>query len=143
MYKLIEQMEGFREVCYYCTAGKRTIGYGSTFYKDGSPIKDGDFITRAEARDLLEWYCREHIKLPKGDWNLNQKRALYSLIYNIGQPAFDKSKCKKALEAKDWKEACKQWDWNKVNGKFCKGLERRRVAEKRLFFFDIFPYLPF
>lgn len=143
MYTLIKQFEGCKLTAYYCPAGKLTIGYGNTFYKDGSPIKEGDVITKAEAEDLLDWYCREHIKLPKREWSLNQKRALYSLIYNIGQSAFDRSKCKKAIEKQDWAEAHKQWDWTKANGKELKGLVRRRNAEKKLFFDEIVLDIPF
>ena len=143
MYTLIKQFEGCKLTAYYCPAGKLTIGYGNTFYKDGSPIKEGNTITKAEADDLLEWYCRENIKLPKGEWDLKQKQALYSLIYNIGQSAFDKSKCKKAIERQDWEEAYKQWDWTKANGKELKGLVKRRNAEKKLFFYNIVLDIPF
>lgn len=143
MYTLIKQFEGFSEVAYYCPAGILTIGYGNTFYKDGSKIKEGDLITKTEADDLLDWYCREHITLPKGEWSLNQKRALFSLLYNIGMSAFNKSKCKKAIERKDWVEAYKNWDWVKSNGKVLKGLVRRRNAEKKLFFEEIRLNIPF
>ena len=143
MYTLIKQFEGCELTSYYCAAGKLTIGYGNTFYKDGSPIKEGDTITKAEADDLLDWYCREHITLPKGEWNLKQKQSLYSLLFNIGMPAFNKSKCKKAIEKQDWAEAYKQWDWTKANGKELKGLVRRRNAEKKLFFDDIVLDIPF
>jgi lysozyme len=143
MFTLIKQFEGCELTAYYCPAGKLTIGYGNTFYKDGSPIKEGDTITKAEAEDLLSWYCREHIKLPKGEWNLKQKQALYSLIYNIGQSAFDRSKCKKVIEKQEWAEAYKQWDWTKANGKELKGLVRRRNAEKKLFFDEIVLDIPF
>jgi len=34
-----------------------TIGWGSTFYKDSSPIKLGDRITQAQADDLYEFNC--------------------------------------------------------------------------------------
>ena len=143
MYNLIKQFEGCELSAYYCAAGKLTIGYGNTFYKDGSLVKEGDTITKAEAEDLLDWYCREHITLPKGEWSLNQKRALCSLLYNIGKNAFNKSKCKKAIERQDWAEAYKQWDWTKAIGKELKGLVRRRNAEKKLFFDELVLDVPF
>lgn len=143
IYLLIKQFEGCKLDAYYCPAHIPTIGWGNTTYKDGTCVKIGDKITQAEADDLLEWYCRENIKLPKGEWNLKQKQALYSLIYNIGQSAFDKSKCKKAIENKDWAEAHKQWDWTKANGKELKGLVKRRNAEKKLFFDKITLDIPF
>jgi lysozyme len=143
MNLLIKQFEGFSEVAYYCPAGKLTIGYGNTFYKDGTMVKQGDTITKTEAEDLLDWYCRECITLPKGNFSAEQREALYSLIFNIGQSAFDKSKCKKAIEKKDWEEAYKQWDWTKANGKELKGLVKRRNAEKKLFFKNIVLDIPF
>ena len=133
MYTLIKQFEGCELTSYYCAAGKLTIGYGNTFYKDGSPVKEGDTITKAEAEDLLAWYCREHVKLPKGEWNLKQKQALYSLAYNTGG-SFYKSKCFKAIEKEEWETAFKEWNWVRAGGKILKGLQRRRKEERKLFF---------
>jgi lysozyme len=64
----------------------------------------------------------------------DQKAALYSLIYNIGQLAFDRSVCKKAIENMDWTTAYRNWDWIRANGKVMKGLIRRRQMERELFF---------
>ena len=131
---LIKDSEGFREEAYKCQAGKWTIGYGSTFYQDKSPVQEGDTITRDKAEELLHWYCNTQIKYPRNDLNDDQKAALCSLIYNIGQGAFDKSKCKKAIVEGNWAEAHKQWDWVTANGKLLSGLVIRRQKEKRLFF---------
>ena len=131
---LIKEAEGFREEAYKCPAGKWTVGYGSTHYQDGTPVKEGDTITREKAEELLNWYCDTQIKYPRKDLSDNQKSALCSLIYNIGQSAFDKSKCKKAIVAGDWEEAHRQWDWVTANGKILPGLVIRRQKEKELFF---------
>ena len=131
---LIKEAEGFREEAYKCPAGKWTVGYGSTRYQDGTPVKEGDTITREKAEELLNWYCNTQIKYPRKDLTDNQKSAICSLIYNIGQSAFDKSKCKKAIVAGDWEEAHRQWDWIMANGKILPGLVIRRQKEKELFF---------
>ena len=131
---LIKDAEGFRKEAYKCPAGKWTIGYGSTFYQDKTPVKEGDTITREKADELLHWYCDTQIKYPRKDLSDNQKSALCSLIYNIGQSAFDKSKCKKAIVAGDWAEAHRQWDWVTAGGKILPGLVIRRQKEKKLFF---------
>lgn len=131
---LIKDSEGFREEAYKCPAGKWTIGYGSTFYQDKSPVQEGDTITRDKAEELLNWYCDTQIKYPRNDLNDDQKAALCSLIYNIGQGAFDKSKCRKAIVNSDWQEAHRQWDWITANGKILPGLVIRRQKEKNLFF---------
>lgn len=131
---LIKDAEGFSDVAYVCPAGKLTIGYGSTFYQDKTPVKEGDTITREKAEELLHWYCDTQIKYPRNDLTDNQKSALCSLIYNIGQSAFDKSKCKRAIVEGNWQEAYRQWDWVTANGRILPGLVIRRQKEKRLFF---------
>ncbi len=140
-YMLLKKWEGFKSKPYLCPAGVPTIGYGSTIYPDEKKVtlKDPE-ISEQYARDILMWYCTTKIKLPKGIWSCNQKEALYCLIYNIGQPAFNISKCRKALETGDWQTAFREWDWNKVRNQktgkleFCEGLEKRRKEERELFF---------
>ena len=132
---LIEKFEGFNSIPYICPAGKPTIGLGSTFYEDGTPVKMTDKpITKERARELVRWYCETQIKYPRKDLNDDQKSAICSLIFNIGQSAFDRSKCKKAIVAGDWAEAHRQWDWITANGRVLPGLVIRRQKEKQLFF---------
>lgn len=132
-YWLIKKWEGLHLEAYICPAGKPTIGWGNTTYENGRSVQIGDKITQERAEQLLDWYCST-ITLPKGNFTENQKEALYSLIYNIGQAAFNKSNCKKAIEAGDFTTAKKNWDWIRSNGKVLPGLVNRRKEEKRLFF---------
>lgn len=133
MHELIKKYEGCRLTAYKCPAGIWTIGYGTTVYPNGQPVKRGDKCTQAEADSLLEWYVKNKIQLPSGI-NKNQTAALQSLIYNIGQGAFDRSSLKKAIVAKDWKAVWKNWDWVTGGGKFLNGLAKRRAEELMLFF---------
>lgn len=133
MHELIKKYEGCRLTAYKCPAGIWTIGYGTTVYPNGQPVKRGDKCTQAEADSLLEWYVKNKIQLPSGI-NKNQAAALQSLIYNIGQGAFDRSSLKKAIVAKDWKAVWKNWDWVTGGGKFLNGLAKRRAEELMLFF---------
>ena len=133
LFYLIKKYEKCKLEAYLCPAGVPTIGWGTTIYMNGRKVKLGDKITQEEADNLLFWFC-SHIVLPKGQFGVNQKIALYSLIYNIGQGAFDRSKCKKAIEKQDWRTAYKEWTWTKANGKELKGLVKRRNEEKTLFF---------
>lgn len=68
-----------------------TIGWGSTFYQDGSPIRLGDVISQSQADALYDFNCREKF------WNVlqrsipywpemsdKQKAALCSFAYNNG-----------------------------------------------------------
>src|ERR1017187_7825634 len=51
---LIEGSEGFKQSPYRCPAGVPTIGLGSTFYEDGTPVRMIDpAITIGRARSLM------------------------------------------------------------------------------------------
>ena len=136
---IIKKYEGCRLSAYKCPAGVWTVGYGTTVYPDGSKVKEGDQITQAKAEALLLDYVINKIMPNIRDLGLtdNQEAALASLIYNIGWGAFAKSKCYKAIKAKDWETVFKNWDWCKGDGKFLKGLAKRRAEEMFLFFQDI------
>lgn len=133
MYELIKKYEGCRLTAYKCPAGVWTIGYGTTVYPNKQPVQEGDHISSAEAEAFLTMYIKQNIKLPTG-LNKNQQEALTSLIYNIGQGAFDRSSLKKAIIAQDWKAVYKNWDWVTGGGKFLRGLAKRRAEELMLFF---------
>lgn len=133
MYELIKKYESCRLTAYKCPAGVWTIGYGTTVYPNKQPVREGDRISRAEAEAFLTMYIKQNIKLPTG-LNQNQQEALTSLIYNIGQGAFDRSSLKKAIIAQDWKAVYKNWDWVTGGGKFLKGLAKRRAEELLMFF---------
>lgn len=130
---LIKKHEKCKLNAYLCPAGVPTIGWGTTYYMNHRRVKLGEKITQEEADNLLMWYC-SHIVLPKGQFGVNQKVALYSVIYNVGQDGFDNSKCRKAIEKQDWKTAFKEWNWVKSKGKILKGLVKRRKEERALFF---------
>ena len=51
--ELIKHFEGLRLTAYVCIGGKPTIGYGSTYYEDGSRVNLGDVITLQQANELL------------------------------------------------------------------------------------------
>ena len=136
---LIKKYEGFRADAYKCPAGVWTIGYGSTTYADGTPVKKGDKISQSTAESLLEDYLIKNIRKNLVGLSLNdgQMAALESLIYNIGWGAFSKSKCYKALKEKDWETFYNQYDWVKGGGKFLLGLAKRRAEELYWFFKDL------
>ena len=136
---LIKKYEGLSLKAYKCPAGINTIGYGTTSYPDGTPVKSGDVITKEKAEALLLDYVINKIMPNIRDLGLssNQEAALCSLIYNIGAPAFLKSKCYKAIKAKDWETVFANWDWIKGGGKVLNGLIKRREEERYLFFSDI------
>ena len=93
---LIKSFEGLALKPYLCPAGVPTIGYGSTFYEDGTKVTLKDKkITEAKAVKMLlhevaasekyvDVFCQDVI-------NQNQFDALVSFVYNIGPNALKSS----------------------------------------------------
>ena len=133
---LIKKYEGFVAKAYVCPAGVLTIGYGTTVYPDGKPIKKGDTITKEKAEACLIDYLNKNVRPKLAPLKLKQcqQAALESLIYNIGYGAFSRSKCYKALQSKDWATFVKEYDWFKGGGKVLPGLLKRRTEELYIFF---------
>lgn len=136
---LIKYWEKLRLDAYHCSAGVCTIGWGSTSYTDGSPIKIGDKINEQTAQDLFEYHvkkCEDSVSsvimIPVTD---NEFSAMVSLCYNIGTSAFKKSTLVKLLNSKSSKEdvAYQILLWNKSKGKVLNGLSKRRKDEHDLF----------
>lgn len=139
MTDLIKKYEGLRLQSYKCPKGVWTIGYGNTTHPDGTPIKEGEYITELQAEAYLNDYLIKNVypvfsKIP---YNLTkwQKDALASLIYNWNAAGFLKSKLYRAICDKDWESVCREWDFgfkNNLNGIF-----KRRTEELSMFMRDI------
>ena len=138
-YGLIKLFEGFSAKPYKCPAGVPTIGYGSTFYEDGTKVKMTDSpITEARGMDLLanvvNDFSKQVNKLIKAEINQNQYDAIVDFAYNVGVANLASSTLLKKVNAKLFKEAAEQFPrWNKANGVVLSGLTKRRNAEKDLF----------
>lgn len=84
-------------------------------------------------------FARKAVRsLVKVDLNANQKEALISFIFNVGEVGFKASTLLRRLNEGDYKRASEEFKrWNKmtVGGKkvVSKGLTNRREAEARLF----------
>lgn len=87
---IIRKWEGLRLQSYKCPAGIWTIGYGSTKYTDGRPVKPNQKITKEEAEELLlseVEKIRQALAVRLKFWHLmndNQKAAVISFAYNFG-----------------------------------------------------------
>lgn len=131
------EFEGLRKAPYLCPAGVPTIGYGSTYYKDGRRVKLTDPpISEKEARDLLEYtLVNEFLMgvLKASPLLINHPSALGALssfAYNLGVPRYRASTLRKRVEERDWEGAREEiLLWRKSGGKILPGLERRRRAE--------------
>lgn len=141
---ILRKFEGCRLVAYKCPAGKWTIGYGSTFYADGTPVQEGDKIDQETANRLLDITIEKfekQVKLLLGDTLLVTlpKEAIDPLIsfsFNVGANAFAKSTLLKKIKLNkldfDGIEA-EFMKWNKAGGKVLDGLTKRRKAEFQLY----------
>lgn len=134
---LIKSFEGLKLQAYLCPANVPTIGYGST---KGLTRNDlgRKTITEAEAtRLLLEDVARFEKavdKLVKVKLTENQRGALVSFTYNLGEGNFGSSTLLKKVNAGDFKAAQSEFaKWDKAGGKVLAGLTRRRAAEAKLF----------
>lgn len=138
--ELIKQFEGLSLKPYLDVVNIPTIGYGSTYYEDGTKVTLKDKpITEQRATELLEFIANktfsENInKVVKVPLNQNQFDALVSFAYNIGNKNFNWSTLLKKLNLSDYIGASLEFGrWNQANGKILNGLVLRRQKEKELF----------
>jgi GH24 family phage-related lysozyme (muramidase) len=117
-----------------------TIGWGSTFYKDSSPIKLGDRITQAEADELYDFNCYNKYwkalvaNVPKwSEMSDKQRAALCSFAYNNGADFYGgsgHSTITRNLRERDWRAVPGSLMMYRNPGdKVEVGLGRRRRAE--------------
>lgn len=138
---LIKKYEGFRSKPYKCPAGIPTIGYGSTYYEDGTKVKLTDPpITEDRATKLLVALLVSFEKAVdsymRDDINQNQFDALCVFAYNVGTNALRNSTlCKKVnREPNDPLIRQEFLKWDKANGQKMLGLTKRRSEEADLYF---------
>lgn len=144
--EIIKSFEGLRLKPYLCPAGVPTIGYGTTVYPDGKPVKLSDPpVTPEQAEAYLLQTLKKFeegvSKLVTVSINDNEFSALVSFAYNVGLEALKKSTLLKLLNAGVKREAVADQllRWNKAGGKELPGLTRRRQAERSLFLQPVIP----
>lgn len=141
--KLIQEYEDFRAKAYLDIKGVPTIGFGTTYYQDGTKVQLGDICTRSQAE---AWFMNDCKALDAFlDRNVTQKKltqnqfdALASFIYNVGRNAFIGSTMYRLIKLGKMKEAAEEflrWDKVTINGKkvSSQGLLNRRKKERALF----------
>jgi lysozyme len=137
---LVKSFEGLKLDAYRCSANKETIGYGNTFYEDGSKVKMGDKITPERADKLLTFILdkfEDSVKrLVTSDLNDNQLSAVVSFAYNCGVNNLKSSTLLKKINSNpdDPTIADEFKKWTRANGKVLTGLVKRRDAESTLYF---------
>jgi|SRR6478735_6891340 len=137
---LIKKFEGFKEESYLCPSNVWTIGYGNTYWLDGSKVKKGEKITEEKASELLKktihFFEKEVDSYTTDSLNQNQFDSLVSFTYNVGNQNFKTSTLLKLinLDLNDKKIYNEFLKWNKGNNKVLEGLKIRRKIEADLYF---------
>jgi len=143
--EIIAEFEGYRGQPYKCPAGVWTIGYGTTYYPNGTLVNSSDAsISKMKAEELLNYHIDNAIvpilsrSIPTwGVMNGNQKAAIVSFAYNLGSHFYGGTGFNTITKALSKKE-----NWPQVPAAlrlyvnpgttFEAGLRRRRQAEGEL-----------
>jgi lysozyme len=137
---LIKEFEGYEPIAYKDVVGVWTIGYGNTFYADGSKVKQGDSISHSDAekllRDVVDKFAdqvTDEIRVQLTDCQFG---ALVSFTYNVGIGAFRRSTLLRKVNADPEDPAIRDEfsKWVRAGGKTLGGLVRRRKEEANLYF---------
>lgn len=139
--ELIRRFEGLYLTPYLCPAGVATVGYGATFYEDGSRVQLIDLpITRDRAESLLLWHvktvympaviqlCPAIVREPP-----ERAAALIDFTFNLGAGNLRTSTLRKLVNKGAWDKVPEELrKWVKGGGRVLKGLVIRREAEAAL-----------
>lgn len=142
---LIRKYEGFNEQAFsdpYTGKDPYTIGYGTQFYPDGSPVKRGQHCSPQKALELLFHETNiidtQLLKLNLG-LDDGMRQALVSFIHSIGWEPFLYSAIIDCIEQEDYCGAVKEmgrWIFNPDHQVVGNLLDRRR-EEINLFLQDV------
>lgn len=139
--ELIRRFEGLYLKPYLCPAGVPTIGYGATYYQDGTRVTLADSpISRTMAEDLLLWHVKT-VYLPAVlRWcpaviheTPGRVAALIDWTFNLGSGNLRASTLRRRVNAAAWDLVPDELrKWNKAGGRVLRGLTLRREAEAGL-----------
>ena len=136
---LMRRFEGLYLTPYLCSAGVPTIGYGATYYEDGTRVTLFDAaITTERAEALLVWmvrtvYLPQVMRLCPGINNPNRLAALIDFTFNLGGNALKNSSLRRKVNAGMWSAVPTELrKWVMAAGRRLRGLVIRREAEVAL-----------
>ena len=133
---LCRRFEGLYLRPYMCPAGVPTIGYGATYYEDGTRVtlKDPP-ITRERAEALLLWmvrtvYLPAVAKLCPGIDSPSRAAAIIDFTFNLGSGNLRMSTLRRRVNEGRWDAVPSElMKWVLAGGRVLPGLVRRRRAE--------------
>jgi lysozyme len=133
---LARRFEGLYLRPYLCPAGVPTIGYGATYYEDGTRVTLADpAITKERAEALLLWMVRTKylpgvVLLCPGIDSPERAAALIDFAFNLGTGNLKTSTLRRRVNAGDWDGAkLELMKWTRAGGRVLAGLVKRRSAE--------------
>jgi lysozyme len=140
---LVVKNEGYKPKAYWDSIGKVwTIGTGITHYADGSPVKQGDTITKEQNdKELYNHLQKDHEFLKTrpayNAMNPNQIGSTLDLTFNIGNN-WTKERNASLLDATSSPEKLAQLPdamrkYTKAKGQVVQGLVNRRERAIELF----------
>lgn len=141
---LIKQFESCRLQAYQDSGGIWTIGWGATFFPDGSKVKRGDACTKKQADEMFDIILPRFERKVSGrvmrELKQNEFDAAVCFCYNAGTGYRDKNGV--YHDFKLWghindkfPEIKEYWETLAVTagGAMLRGLVRRRAAEVDLY----------
>lgn len=136
---LARRFEGLYLTPYMCPAGVPTIGYGATYYEDGTRVQLTDApITRERAEALLVWmvrtvYLPSVLRLCPGANTPERLAALIDFAFNLGAGQLRASTLRRRVNAGAWDDVPAELrKWVRGGGRVLRGLVLRREAEVAL-----------
>ena len=137
---LIKHHEGVRNKPYRCPAGLWTVGVGhligdgKSLPADWNRTFTNEEIDALLKRDLSRFELGVCKMLPSVQLKQCEFDALVSFSFNLGLGTFQRSTIRQALLRGDKEAAMESLvKYCKAGGKILKGLQNRRLDEKRLF----------
>ena len=136
---LARRFEGLYLWPYLCPAGVPSIGFGATYYEDGTRVTLHDApITKERAEALLLWmvrtvYLPSVLRLCPGLDHPDRLAALIDFAFNLGSGNLRASTLRRKVNARDWEAVPGELQkWNKGGGRVLRGLTIRRAVEASL-----------
>ena len=117
--------EGYRDRAYVPIPGDRpTVGFGSTFNPDGSPVKMGDTVTPQKAlRMTLAHIGKDELNLKRcvtGELSQAEYDLLVDFAYQYGSVTACKSSMVRHINAGEYVQACQAYGrYRFVAGRDC------------------------
>jgi GH24 family phage-related lysozyme (muramidase) len=125
---------------YDSLGGVWTIGWGNTYYSDGSKVRQGDKITNGEADDMITWEMTQKESevskfVDSSNLTNNEYAALLSFAYNAGSYGLKKTAIDESLKNKSRQETANiiKDSVLTAGGNYSQGLKNRRIDESKLF----------